>query len=83
MDIALIAQAAAETVQPFAGYGIIGAFGTWLCVRVEKRMDRLEHTMRGLAAGVLMDLSTRKVLAPVAQKIVDDMLNKMGIAPNE
>lgn len=79
--LALIAQAGAETLQPFAREGIIGAVVVWLCVRVEKRLDRMDHTMKGLAMGILMDLSSRKVLGPVAQKMVDEALKKMGVDP--
>lgn len=79
--LALIAQAGVETLQPFAREGIVGAVVVWLCLRVEKRLDRMDHTMKGLAMGILMDLSTRKVLGTVAQKMVDEALKKMGVEP--
>lgn len=82
-DALFIAQVAAEAIAPFARDGIIGGFIAWLCVRVEKRLDRHEHTLKGLAMGILMDLSTRKVLAPVAQRMVDEALRKMGVNPDE
>lgn len=79
----VFAQAAIEAVGPLAREGLAGFVIGWICLRVEKRLDRMEHTIKGLAMGVLMDLSTRKVLAPTAQKIVDDMLRKMGIDPSQ
>lgn len=80
--IIMVAQTSADAVAPFAREGLIGLIMAWLCTRVEKRLDRVEHTMKGLAMGVLMDLSTRKVLAPTAQAMVDGMLRKMGVDPD-
>lgn len=81
--MSIIAQTAAEFAAPFAQYGAFGAVVAWICVRVEKRLDKMEHTMKGLSAALLMDLSSRKVLGSQAQRMVDDMLAKMGVQPDE
>lgn len=73
----------ATDIQPFAHYGLTGAIVAWLATRIEKRLDRMEHAFKGLSMGILMDLSTRKVLAPPAQRIVDEMLRKMGVQPED
>lgn len=78
-----IAQLAADAVAPFAQWGIAGSLVAWVCLRVEKRLDRMEHTVRGLSMGILMDLSTRKVLAAPAQRMVDEMLRKLGAEPGD
>lgn len=77
-----IAQIAAD-FQPFAQYGAFGALVAWVCLRVEKRLDKIEHAMKGLSTALLMDLSSRKVLGSSAQRMVDDMLAKMGVQPDE
>jgi len=77
------AQFAADAVQPVAQWGLAGGLVAWICLRVEKRLDKIEHTMKGLSAALLMDLSTRKVLGPTAQKMVDELLAKMGVVAEE
>jgi hypothetical protein len=73
------AQITADVVQPFALPTLGAALVGWLCTRVEKRLDRLEHTLKGLSMALLMDLASRKVLSPVAQKMVEEQLRKMGV----
>ncbi len=77
--VAQVISQIATDIQPLAHYGIIGAVVAWLATRIEKRLDRMEHAFKGLSMGILMDLSSRKVLAPSAQQIVDEMLRKMGV----
>lgn len=79
--LVLIAQVAADAIAPVAQYGILGGVVAWLCLRVEKRLDRLEHAFKGVSMAILMDLASRKVLAPAAQRLVDDLLRKMGAEP--
>lgn len=83
MILAQVLSQMAADVQPFAHYGFIGAIVAWLATRIEKRLDRMEHAFKGLTMGILMDLSTRKVLAPSAQQIVDEMLRKMGVSAED
>lgn len=83
MNLLLIAQAASDAVAPFAQYGILGGVVAWLCLRVEKRLDRLEHAFKGMSTALLMDLSSRKVLAPAAQRMVDELLRKQGVSPED
>lgn len=82
MFAAIIAQVAAD-VQPIASWGVGGGVVAWICVRVEKRLDKIDHTMKGLSMALLMDLSTRKVLGPTAQRMVDEALAKMGVTAEE
>lgn len=83
MTILAQVEQTALFIQPFAQYGLLGAVVAWLCLRVEKRLDRLEHSFKGLSMALLMDLASRKVLAPAAQKLVNDMLSKLGANPEE
>lgn len=76
--INIIAQFATE-ISPYAQYGIAGALVGWICLRVEKRLDRLDHTLRGLSMALLMDLASRKVLGRTAQKLVHEQLKKFGV----
>ena len=73
-----VAQIANE-IQPLAREGLVGLFGAWLCLRVEKRLDRIDHTMKGLSAALLMDLVSRNTLAPSVKKYANDLLEKMKI----
>lgn len=78
----LLAQLATDAA-PFAQQGILGAIIAWLAVRLEKKVESMRSTLVDLSMAIMMDLSSRKVLGPIAQKIVDSRLAKMGITPED